>query len=108
SGSSNEVLVFVAGLGPCTAPPQAPSALRFAVTGSSVALAWSPSSGATTYIVSVGSAPGASDLAGADLGNPTPSTFAPDVAPGNYFVRVSARNGCGTSGTSNEVAIVVR
>ena len=59
---------------------------------------------ARDYIVAVGSVPGASNLLVSPLAGSPISTVAP---PGTYYVRVRARNGCGTGPTSNEIAIVI-
>lgn len=111
SASSNEVFVFVAGRGGvvCGASPAAPGGLRFAVRGSTVTLAWNGAAGSpTSYIIEAGAFPGQADILVSDTGTTSTSMIASGVARGTYFVRVRARNACGTSGSSNEVAIVVQ
>ena len=92
----------------CTAAPPPPAG--FTLTGNSggtVSFAWGPSPSATTYIIEAGSVPGSSNLANSDLNSSaTTATFA-GVGRGTYFVRLRARNNCGTSGVSNEVTLVV-
>jgi hypothetical protein len=93
---------------PSCEPPGAPGGLGFQKLGFFVSLGWMPpsSGGAVqTYVVDAGSVPGANDLlsvaTGAALG-------AVGVAPpGRYYVRVKARNPCGTSGASNEVVVTL-
>ncbi len=108
SAPSNEVMVIVVGSVACTAAPGVPTGLVFSVNGSTVTLAWNASAGATSYILSVGSSPGASDIAVSDTGSAGRNLVATNVGRGTYFVRMSGRNACGTSGASNEVAIVVQ
>ena len=102
---SNEVLVVVTG--GCVAPT-APTNLAASVSGSTVALTWSASTAASTYVIDVGSAPGQSNILVADLGSSATSLVATNVAAATYFVRLRASNACGTSGPSNEAVVVVR
>src|SRR5262249_9836122 len=94
--TSNEVVVDVAG--DCTTPG-APDSLGLVPVGTprTVFLAWSPASGfPTTYILEAGSAPRLSNLANVDLASDRPNVVVNNVASGVYFVRVRARNACGT------------
>ena len=105
SGPSNEVLVVV---GPPA--PGAPSGLTWSSAGSSIALAWTaPGSGGppAAYLVEAGSGPGLSNLANFSTGNTATSYAAGGIANGTYYVRVRAANTGGTSGTSNQVVLVV-
>lgn len=107
SAASNEATLVVGGA--CTAAPGAPSG--FAITGNSggtVSFTWSAASGSpTTYIIEAGSTSGATNLANSDLGGSATSFTATGVGRGTYFVRLRAKNSCGTSGVSNEVVLVV-
>ena len=103
---SNEVTIVVSG-GGCIAP-LAPTNLAAFVSGSSVTLTWSASTGATTYLIDVGSFPGQSDILTTDLGSPATTLTATNVGVRTYFVRLRAANSCGTSGPSNEMTVVVR
>ncbi|HMF95922.1 MAG TPA: matrixin family metalloprotease [Vicinamibacterales bacterium] len=109
SPASNEATLVVGG-GACAAAPSAPTG--FALTfnsGGVVSLAWNPSAGATTYAIEAGSAPGSNNLVpGSDLGGTATVYTATGVGAGTYFVRLRARNACGTSGVSNEVTVAVR
>jgi hypothetical protein len=108
SASSNEVLAVVAGSAVCSAPPAAPSGLRFAIRGSTVTVAWNAAAGSpTAYILEAGSFPAETNLLVSDTGTIATTLVATGVGSATYFVRVRARNSCGTSSSSNEVAIVV-
>jgi hypothetical protein len=96
---SNEVEVVVA-----CAPP-APTGLTQTVSGNSVSLSWSPSAGATGYVVEAGSSSGLANLATLPVG--TNGLAVADVPPGTYFVRVRARNACGLGAVSQEVIVNV-
>jgi fibronectin type III domain protein len=104
---SNEAVLVVGGSGPCVAPG-APSGLVVVFnTGGVVTLAWTAAAGApTSYLVEAGSSPGLSDLANSDVGSATSFT-ATGVGAGTYYVRMKAKGPCGTSGPSNEIALVV-
>ncbi len=106
--ASNEIVVVVGG-GGCVAAPGAPGPLTFAVSGALVTLNWAaPTSGGapTTYLIEAGSFAGGANLVVIDLGGPL-VTFAAQAPPGTYYVRVKARNACGTGPPSNEVVIQV-
>ena len=105
--SSNEVALVVTAA--CTASPGAPGALTSTVTGSTVTLAWSASSGpVTSYVIEAGSATGLANLANFDTGTTTAGYTATRVGAGTYFVRVRGKNACGVSAASSERAVVVR
>jgi hypothetical protein len=111
SSASNEVIVVVGGDGGgrgCTAAPAAPSA--FVVTGNSggtVSFRWNASANATSYVIETGSTPGAANLANSDLGSTATAFTAAGVGRGTYYVRLRAKNTCGTSGASNELTLIV-
>jgi hypothetical protein len=108
SGPSNEVVVLVGpGATGCTTPPTAPGSLSMSVAGQTVTLGWTaPGGPITTYIVEAGSSSGATNIANFATGSSATSLVAA-ATPGTYFVRVRARNACGTSGPSNEVVIPI-
>lgn len=58
------------------------------------------------YVLQAGSGPGLSNLFVGDLGS-TLTLPAPGVPHGVYYVRVIAKNACGSSGVSNEIVVVV-
>lgn len=93
--------------GPCTAPA-APGALTAGVSGLAASFQWSaPSAGGAIadYVLEAGSSPGAADLATVTL--PASSTsYSATGGPGTYYVRVRARNSCG-SAVSNEVIVTL-
>ena len=108
SGASNESRLVV-GSGGCTAPPLAPTG--FLLTGNSggtISFVWSASASATTYVIEAGSTTGGTNLAIADLGSPGTAAIFSGIGRGTYYIRLRARNLCGTSaGVSNEVLLIV-
>lgn len=109
SSASNEAVLTVGG-GACTAAPGAPGTLTLVTNASgTVGLSWTAASGSpTTYLVEAGSATGLANLVpGTDLGGTATSFTATGVARGTYFVRMRAKNTCGTGAASNEVVITV-
>lgn len=108
SAASNEATLVVGG--GCVAPPGAPG--LFSISGNSggtVTFNWSAASGSpTTYIIEAGSTPGAANLVpGSDLGSSATSFTATSVGRGTYYVRLRAKNACGTGAASSEVVLVV-
>jgi hypothetical protein len=100
-------LVVVAPAAAQTVPPP-PIGLTAVVSIDTVTLTWTqPGGSPTTYVVEAGSAPGLANLASVSTGNATWAFVATAVLPGNYFVRVRARNASGTSDPSNEVIVSV-
>ena len=106
--ASNETVAFVGGAASCVARPD-PPALRSTVDGSTVTLAWSAAVGSpTSYIIEAGSSSGLANLLVTDTGSTGQAMVTPNVGAGTYFVRVRARNACGTSDPSNEAVVVVQ
>jgi hypothetical protein len=101
SAPSADTTVVVGG---CTAPG-AGSSLTSTVSGRTVTLNWGASSGATEYVLEVGSTTGASNVLVTSMG--TLTSFSALAPPGTYFVRIRPRNACGSGGASNEVVITV-
>jgi len=107
SAASNEIAVVVGGA--CLGAPIAPQSLGYSVDGSTVTLTWNPAPGAvTSYVLVAGYSPQGSDAANADTGTSYTAFVAHGVGRGTYYVRLHARNACGVSGPSNEIAVVVR
>lgn len=100
SGYSNEVDVRVG----CGAALVAPQSLTGSVTGTAVALSWTPVAGASGYLVEAGSAPGLANLASVPTGV---TSLAANVPAGTYYVRVRALSPCGAGDASNEVVLRV-
>ncbi len=90
--------------GPCTAPG-APQDFAASASGLRASMSWAPpaSGSVTDYLIEAGSAPGASDLATLPVG-PTTTSYSVVGPAGTYYVRVRARNGCGTA-ASDDVPI---
>jgi hypothetical protein len=90
-------------------PPQSascvPQNLRVAsIQGTAVRLEWSGVSGASEYLVLVGSTPGNSDQLFENTGNPY---YAWTARQGHQYARVQAKCGGQYSGSSNEVEYTV-
>ena len=93
----------------CAAPPAAPAGLAYTKSGDMITGAWTAPAGAdapTTYVVEAGSRPGLNDQ-GTYVVPATQTSFGRPTPVGNYFVRVYARNACGTSPASNEVTFSI-
>jgi hypothetical protein len=103
--ASNEAFLVV---GPSA--PGAPSRLSWSSAGSSISLTWAaPTTGGppTAYFIEAGTSPGAANLANFSTLSPATSYWSGGIGNGTYFVRVKGTNTGGTSGPSNEVALVV-
>ena len=96
-----------AGVG-CSAPPNTPQAVSSSVTGDTVLIRWQPPAadeGITAFVIE----------ATTDRAVPPTVFIAPGTAtsyerqapPATYFVRVAARNNCGTSPLSPEFTVTV-
>jgi hypothetical protein len=101
SAPSGEATLVVGG---CSMPG-APAGLTGSVNGTTVSLSWGSVAGATSYVLEAGTAPGQSNLAVLDLGSAT--TLTATAGAGTYYVRVKAKNACGTSVASNEFTLTV-
>jgi hypothetical protein len=98
---SNEVRVVVAGC-PVPAPP---AGLVRSGSGNPVVLTWAAATGASSYVVEAGFAPGETNAATLNVGANTLLTVpAPN---GVYFVRVRGVNGCGAGPPSSELEVRV-
>lgn len=110
STPTSDVRVVV-GADRCT-PPATPTLTVIFNSGGTVTLAWTvPAGNPTTYVLQAGAnsllAGGAPDRYDADLNSAAATLTAPNVAAGTYYIRVTAKNACGTSAPSNEVKLVV-
>lgn len=90
--------------GPCAAPG-APQGFTASASGLRASMSWSPpaSGQVTGYLIEAGSMPGASNVATLPVG-PTTTSYSVVGPPGTYYVRVRARNLCG-SAVSDDVLI---
>jgi hypothetical protein len=88
-----------------------PTSLTASVAGTIVTLTWIAAATATSYVVEAGSAPGLSDLAAVDVGNPPGNPVSVafiNVAPGTYYVRVRTFvANQGLTLPSNEALVIV-
>lgn len=87
-------------------PPSPPVALRAAVQGGRVQLAWDDLTAATDFEIEAGSGPDLSNLRVIRSGGPT-FVELPDVPPGTYHLRVYGLNHQGRSGPSTEFVLTV-
>ena len=96
---------FTVGGGPVVAVPGPPGTPTFTLNGLEVALFWTapPTGGPVVdYIVEVGSAPGASNIAVIPT---SVATLSGVGAPGIYYIRVRGRNGAGLGPASLEIVV---
>lgn len=100
--ASNEVVVTVG----CPGPARAPQSLAAAVNGSRLSLQWTDPDGCseTRYRVSVGSRPGAADLATVLVSEPRASAAAP---AGIYHLQVESVTRRGVSSASASLQVTV-
>jgi hypothetical protein len=107
--ASNEVIVVV-GAAPTPLGPCQPRNLTATVIGSDLLLDWDgpPGSGqcGSSYLIQVGSTPGASDLAQVSTTGLVSSYGAIGLSPGTFYARVRSQ-GATLSAPSNEVAVTV-
>jgi subtilisin-like proprotein convertase family protein len=95
---------------PTPLAPGVPAALTVGVSNRTVSLSWSPATSgepATSYIVEVGTAPGAANALVFPTGSAATALVASNVSNGTYYIRVRAVTALGTSAPSNEAVAVV-
>ncbi len=87
----------------------APQNLTVTVNGSILTYHWTAPSGGgvLSYVLEVGSSPGASNLVNFDTGNTATSLVSGNVPNGVYYSRVRARDASGLGAPSNEVKSTV-
>lgn len=94
----------------CAAAPDMPATLHYEkVAADLVRLMWTaPVAGErpTTYVLEAGTGEGKNDI-GTFVASGTATSMDRQAPPGQYFVRLFARNACGTSPASNELAITM-
>jgi hypothetical protein len=93
----------------CNTAPSAPTNLTHSKTGDMVTLNWAAAGGGetvTTYVVEAGSAPGTNNQ-GTFVAPGTSTSFQRQAPAGVYYVRMFARNACGTSPASSEIVVTV-
>jgi|688.fasta_scaffold179762_3 hypothetical protein len=95
----------------CASAPDAPMDLiAEAIPATSARMTWKAPAGTeapTTYVLETGSGPGKNDVATFIIPGNTTTTDRAGV-PGTFFLRVYARNACGTSSPSNEVSVTLQ
>ena len=108
SAASNEVTAVVKGN--CTAPPPAPTDVRATVAGGQVTVQWglpSTSDGPTAFSIEVGSGPGLADLLIVPIFDYRQRSLTGGGPSATYYIRMKSHNGCGSSGASNEIVLVL-
>lgn len=100
STPSEEVSLIVV----CEAPPPRPTAPSISVNNSDVSITWSPSPGATSYLLDAGTSFGAFNIGAFPV---TGTSFTGAPPPGNYYIAVRAVNACGASQRSPEAVATV-
>ncbi|MGE0361287.1 MAG: hypothetical protein AB7H93_07365 [Vicinamibacterales bacterium] len=89
-------------------PPSAPANAAFTRPGAQIALSWTPSLGASGYVLQAGTAPGASNLFNGPVGaSPLFAFPAAILPPGVYYLRVAALSACGLSAPSTELVVTL-
>jgi hypothetical protein len=103
SPSSNEVTIAIAG----PSAPGAPVLNAPSVSARTVSLSWSagPGGAPTSYTLFASLTSGGAPVASVPVGGN--AIAIPNVAPGTYYVRMTASNALGTSGLSNQITVVV-
>lgn len=94
----------------CSAPPSAPAEVRATALPGKGRLEWAAAprgESVTTYIIEAGSGPGANNQ-GTFVAPSTATSFEREAGPATYYVRMFARNACGTSPASQEVTVTVK
>jgi hypothetical protein len=94
----------------CSAPPSAPTGVVASSTGNTGRLTWAapaPGETITNYIIEAGSTPGSNNQ-GTFVAPANRTTFEREAGAGTYYVRMFARNACGTSPPSPEVTVVIK
>lgn len=102
------VLKIVPQAGPAPNPPRALDAV---VSGSTVAVSWSPPAAGSApcgYQLEAGSSSGAADLGVIPVGASQTSLIFPGIPQGIYYARVRSLAATGVSEPSNEAEITVR
>jgi hypothetical protein len=93
----------------CKEPPGVPAALSHTKAADMVTLTWTPPTGGeppTTFVIEVGNGAGQNNV-GTFVTPGTATSFQRQAPPATYYVRVLARNACGTSASSNEIIVTV-
>jgi fibronectin type 3 domain-containing protein len=105
SASGTSALSSEVSATPKISPPAAPEGLTATKGNRTVVLKWTATTGATSYSVYRGTAPGAERTTPIATGITTPSFTNTGLTDGKtYFFKVAAVNAGGTSPLSNEVS----
>lgn len=94
----------------CSAPPSAPTDVAVNAQGLTGRVTWAPppeGESVTTYIIEAGSTPGGNNQ-GTFVAPGTSTSFEREAGVGTFYVRVFARNACGTSPASQEQTLTIQ
>lgn len=104
AGAQYQLLSAISSTPTSEVVPSTPANLAYTVSGTTVSVTWTESTGATSYDVEVGSRSGLADIG---TYSTTTASLSGSAAAGTYYVRVRARNAAGTSAATAEIAITV-
>jgi hypothetical protein len=105
AGSASPPTTFTIGAGGCTSAPARPTGVSGAVVNGTATVRWNASSGATSYIVQAGAAPGGAEMFNANVGSAT-TVSASGLPPGfRAYVRIIAVNACGQSAATADFLV---
>jgi hypothetical protein len=93
----------------CTAPPATPAGVSHTKAGDVATLNWTApvaDDQVTSYVIEAGSQPGANNQ-GTFVAPGTATSFQRQAPAGTYYVRMFARNGCGTSAPSKDIVVTI-
>jgi hypothetical protein len=93
----------------CSAPPNVPAGVGHTKVGDVATLTWTANPASdyvTTYVIEAGSTPGTNNQ-GTFVAPGNATSFQRQAPPGTYYVRMFARNGCGTSAPSTEITVTL-
>jgi hypothetical protein len=94
----------------CIAPPSTPASVVANAQGNVGRLTWAPppsGEAVSNYIIEAGSTPGSNNQ-GTFVAPGNRTTFEREAGAGTYYVRMFARNACGTSPPSPEVTVTIQ
>jgi beta-glucanase (GH16 family) len=87
--------------------PAAPDALTAVVSGRGATLTWSAHGGDAAYLLEVASAERRANPVSAEISPTRAEVTITGIPPGQYFVRIRAKNATGPGGASNEILIAI-
>jgi hypothetical protein len=105
AGPTSDPFAFGIATAGCTSAPPTPTGISGAVASGTATVRWNASSGATSYIVQAGAAPGGAEMFNANVGSAT-TVSASGLPPGfRAYVRIIAVNACGQSASTADFLV---